>query len=142
MRCTFVVAAAAGLLSASAAAEDERLPFIIVMRNQVPLDVLRQAGGSLGKPDRRRNRPTLADQISRRTNVVRVIPDVRFGRDDFPVEPGGGPSSGGPDGPLECGVELIGAARVWNELGITGRGSVVCVIDSGDIEGFIECLFR
>lgn len=50
----------------------------------------------------------------------------------------------GPDGPtapyrrqgpgvdeIECGVQLMQAPRVWNELGYTGAGAVVAVIDTG-----------
>ncbi len=35
------------------------------------------------------------------------------------------------DGNIECGVEMLGAPRVWDELGITGQGVVVAMIDSG-----------
>lgn len=45
--------------------------------------------------------------------------------DDPPAD--GGPLAAG----VECGVELMGAPRVWNELGITGRGAIVAMIDSG-----------
>lgn len=40
------------------------------------------------------------------------------------------PSEGGVAA-IECGVDLMEADRVWNELGITGRGAVVAVIDTG-----------
>ena len=32
---------------------------------------------------------------------------------------------------IECGTDRMGAPRVWNELGITGNGAVIAVIDSG-----------
>ncbi len=32
---------------------------------------------------------------------------------------------------IQCGLELAQAPRVWNDLGITGAGAVVCIIDSG-----------
>ena len=34
-------------------------------------------------------------------------------------------------GSFDCGVEIMGAPDVWNDLGITGEGVVVGVIDSG-----------
>jgi subtilisin family serine protease len=40
------------------------------------------------------------------------------------------PSEGG-IAAIECGVDLMDADRVWNELNITGRGAVVAVIDTG-----------
>ncbi|RMF72764.1 MAG: hypothetical protein D6738_10410, partial [Acidobacteria bacterium] len=41
--------------------------------------------------------------------------------------------SGGPftDAEVECGVSLMRAPKVWNELGDTGEGAVIAVIDSG-----------
>ncbi|MBD3867539.1 MAG: S8 family serine peptidase [Acidobacteria bacterium] len=38
---------------------------------------------------------------------------------------------GGTPAEIECGTDLMGAPRVWNELGITGRGAVIAVVDSG-----------
>ncbi|MBP7149263.1 MAG: S8 family serine peptidase [Acidobacteria bacterium] len=32
---------------------------------------------------------------------------------------------------IECGVDLMNAPRVWNELGNTGEGAVIAVIDTG-----------
>lgn len=32
---------------------------------------------------------------------------------------------------IECGVQKMGAPQVWNELGNTGKGAVVALIDSG-----------
>lgn len=43
---------------------------------------------------------------------------------------GAAPDATGNDA-LECGVDLMNADRVWNELGLTGEGAVVAVIDSG-----------
>lgn len=45
----------------------------------------------------------------------------------FDADDGGGGASAG----IECGVDLMDADRVWNELGITGKDIVVCVIDTG-----------
>ncbi len=40
--------------------------------------------------------------------------------------------AGGPGiAELECGVDVMDADRVWNELNITGEGVVVCVVDTG-----------
>ncbi|RJP37490.1 MAG: hypothetical protein C4547_05635 [Phycisphaerales bacterium] len=41
------------------------------------------------------------------------------------------PAEGGDATEVECGVELMGAPRVWNDLGITGRGAVISATDSG-----------
>ena len=38
---------------------------------------------------------------------------------------------GGMPAEIECGTDLMGAPRVWSELGITGRGAVIAVVDSG-----------
>jgi subtilisin family serine protease len=35
------------------------------------------------------------------------------------------------DAEIECGVELMRAPEVWDELGVTGEGAVVAVIDTG-----------
>ena len=32
---------------------------------------------------------------------------------------------------IECGVDLMGAPQVWNDLGDTGEGAIVAMIDSG-----------
>ncbi|MDQ7087340.1 MAG: S8 family serine peptidase [Acidobacteriota bacterium] len=32
---------------------------------------------------------------------------------------------------IECGVDLMNAPLVWNDLGVTGEGAVIAVIDSG-----------
>ncbi|MBL1218124.1 MAG: hypothetical protein D8M59_11585 [Planctomycetes bacterium] len=58
-----------------------------------------------------------------------------FFEDVFPVEPQepdkAGDDHGGALAEIECGVDLMDADRVWNELGITGNGVVVGVIDTG-----------
>jgi serine protease AprX len=68
-------------------------------------------------------------QVAARDDVAYVNYD-RPVADVFPVEP---PSDllPGPLPEIECGVDLMGAPRVWNELDITGRGVVVAVIDTG-----------
>jgi len=48
----------------------------------------------------------------------------------LPVEPEVKPG-GGPLASIDWGVDHMQAPRVWNELDITGRGVVVCVIDTG-----------
>ena len=46
------------------------------------------------------------------------------------LAPGFSTDAAGTDA-VECGVETIQAPRVWNELGNTGSGAVIAVIDSG-----------
>ncbi len=50
----------------------------------------------------------------------------------LPFSPGAGPFQDGPGiAEIECGVDLMQAPRVWNELGNTGDGTVIALIDSG-----------
>lgn len=71
----------------------------------------------------------VAFEIAGRTDVAYVNYDQPIGPEVFPVEPGEEPA--GPVAGLECGVDLMDAERVWSELGITGAGVVVDVIDTG-----------
>ncbi len=41
------------------------------------------------------------------------------------------PAEGGDAAEIECGVDVMDAPRVWNELGITGRGALISATDSG-----------
>ena len=72
----------------------------------------------------------LATQIAARPDVAYLNHNKKMGAELFPVEPPGEPPPG-PSRAIECGVELMEAPRVWNELGITGRGAIICVIDTG-----------
>ncbi|MBL1217981.1 MAG: hypothetical protein D8M59_10865 [Planctomycetes bacterium] len=71
----------------------------------------------------------VAFDIASRDDVAYVNYDQPIGPEVFPVEPAQDPQ--GPIGAIECGVDLMDADRVWNELGITGAGVVVDVIDTG-----------
>ncbi len=83
--------------------------------------------------------PDLVRRVAARDEVARVnwAPKVDvflerapawFG--ESPVETGSG-TDGGTIAAVECGTDLMGAPQVWNELGTTGSGAVVAVIDSG-----------
>ena len=74
-------------------------------------------------------------RIARRNDVAYINYDRPIGPEVFPVEPiepnlgePGSPTSGGN---IECGVQLMGAPTVWNDLGLTGKGVVVCIFDTG-----------
>lgn len=71
----------------------------------------------------------VAYRVAARDDVAYLNHDRPMGHEVLPVEPGD--SGGVTAGAITCGVELMGAPRVWNELGFTGRGVVVAVIDSG-----------
>ena len=66
--------------------------------------------------------------IAQRDDVDYINHDKPLGSEVFPVEPAGEPLTGDE---IECGVSVMQAPRVWDELGITGRGVVVCSIDTG-----------
>jgi len=66
-------------------------------------------------------------QIAQRADVAYVNHDPPRGVEVLPVLPG----EGGVISEIECGVDLMGAPQVWSEFGITGRGVVVGVIDTG-----------
>ncbi|MCH8259942.1 MAG: S8 family serine peptidase [Planctomycetes bacterium] len=76
-------------------------------------------------------------RIAQRADVAWISADQLRGSEIFPVEPpdkepdlgGGGPLQS--VNPIECGVNIMRAPEVWNDLGITGEGVVVGIIDSG-----------
>lgn len=63
--------------------------------------------------------------ISDRPEVDWINWDRPVGEEIFPY------MDSGPIGAITCGLNVIEAPRVWNELGITGRDVVVAVIDTG-----------
>ncbi|MEE9128868.1 MAG: S8 family serine peptidase [Phycisphaerales bacterium] len=74
-------------------------------------------------------------RIAQRDDVAYVNYNKPIGPEVFPVEPiepdlreAGSPVGGGN---IECGVQLMGAPTVWNDLGITGEGVIVGIIDTG-----------
>lgn len=78
--------------------------------------------------------PEAIELIAARHDVAYVHQDVLLGREVFPTfESELPPVEGGSGGTaaIECGVNLMGAPLVWSNLGITGRGIVVGVIDTG-----------
>jgi len=80
--------------------------------------------------------PDVARRLAARDDVAYLNWDRSIGEAIFPVEPAPAldlPGTGGgtDGGNIECGVELMGAPQVWNDLGITGEGVVVGVIDTG-----------
>lgn len=83
--------------------------------------------------------PDLVRELAALPEVARVNwnpkRDVFLGDRQTPA-----PSPAGPfapyrdllrDTPIECGVQKTNAPRVWNELGNTGAGAVIAVIDTG-----------
>jgi len=71
--------------------------------------------------------PGLAYHIAARGDVARLVHNSKLEiLDDPAVEQGSIPNGG-----IECGVELMQTPRVWNELGITGKGALVAVADTG-----------
>ena len=103
------------------------------------LDLLRQeqAAGRVGEHIRSlwianviglKATPEVIRRVARRDDVAYVNYDQPVGKEIFPVGPWEDqefPSE------IECGVDLMGAPQVWDELGITGAGTVVGVIDTG-----------
>lgn len=71
--------------------------------------------------------PHVVAQIAQRGDVDYVHYDRPMGVEVLPFEPG----EDGAIAEIECGVDLMGAPRVWSELGFTGRGVVVGIIDTG-----------
>ncbi len=67
-------------------------------------------------------------RIAHRDDVAWISSDQPRGS-IFPVEPADGEPL--PVGNIECGVNVMRAPEVWNDLGITGEGVVVGIIDSG-----------
>ncbi|MGI9013625.1 MAG: S8 family serine peptidase [Phycisphaerales bacterium] len=80
--------------------------------------------------------PDVIRAIARRRDVAWINNDAFF-PGVLPVEPADVPGDAGNfgagplGGNIECGVNLMGAPQVWNELSITGEGVVVGVIDTG-----------
>jgi len=78
--------------------------------------------------------PDLVLDLAARDDVAYVALEKRMDRGVFPVEPADpadiGGQEGGPTAALECGVDLMGAPDVW-DMGITGNGAVVGIIDTG-----------
>ncbi|MBU0638958.1 MAG: S8 family serine peptidase [Planctomycetes bacterium] len=72
--------------------------------------------------------PETAKTLAARADVAYLNYDKPVS-DVFPVEPSSGRTASGRA--IECGVDLMNAPRVWSELGITGNGVVVGVIDTG-----------
>ncbi len=75
-------------------------------------------------------------ELALRTDISRISLESFVGEEIFPVLPDRKIIQ--PQSPLitaggstECGVDLMEAPRVWNELGFTGDGVVVAVIDTG-----------
>ena len=76
--------------------------------------------------------PQTIIELSERTDVAYINYDRPLGKELFPVEPilgGDGSVLAGKE--IECGVEIMRAPEVWSEFGITGKGAVVGVIDTG-----------
>lgn len=71
--------------------------------------------------------PEVVYAISTRNDVDYINYDRPVGPEIFPVIPGDDQVTAG----IECGVTLTEADRVWNELGFTGDGVIVGVIDTG-----------
>jgi serine protease AprX len=69
--------------------------------------------------------PAALEELARRGDVARIVLNHRQA---LPL-PAPGAERAAMD--VDCGIERMGAPRVWNELGITGRGAVVAVIDTG-----------
>ena len=74
--------------------------------------------------------PGVAFELAKRDDVAYMNDDAAVGQEVFPVEHQKQNGDLGPQGSVECGVDLIGSPDVWNS-GYTGQGVVVCVIDTG-----------
>jgi hypothetical protein len=86
--------------------------------------------------------PAIIEHLAGRPDVAAVRLDVEIPPPELPVDglrrgkipgdraqPSAGESHSGRE--VTCGLDLVRAPQVWDEHGITGRGTVVCVIDSG-----------
>ena len=74
--------------------------------------------------------PAVRQWLAGRSDVDRVLMDQRLRPlpGEAPVEHG---SLDPPDGEPQWNVQLIGADRVWRQLGVTGEGIVIGTSDSG-----------
>ena len=75
--------------------------------------------------------PEMIAQLARRDDVAYIHLDKSPGDDIFPIEPSDGTViDGGVTTAITCGLNKINAPAVWN-MGITGEGIVVAMVDSG-----------
>ncbi|RJP38453.1 MAG: hypothetical protein C4547_04560 [Phycisphaerales bacterium] len=72
--------------------------------------------------------PEVVKQLVVRDDVAYLHRESYLGEDVFPVEPAEDPNV---RSEIECGVAIMNAPRVWDELQVTGRGSIIAVIDTG-----------
>lgn len=75
------------------------------------------------------------DELVDRDDVAFIVKDTILGDELFPVQPKGKvvvrrPSSARGT-QIECGVAVMGAPAVWDQLGFDGTGITVAVIDTG-----------
>ncbi len=70
--------------------------------------------------------PAVAAALAARADVALLAHNPMIDVYDDPEA-----EQGGDVAEVECGVSLMAAPRVWNELGITGRGALIANIDSG-----------
>ena len=77
--------------------------------------------------------PNVVSELAQRDDVFRINDVATIGMNVLPTQPRANNQTqeGGVTSAIECGVALMRAPEVWNQLGITGSGSVVCVIDTG-----------
>jgi serine protease AprX len=70
--------------------------------------------------------PEMALELAARDDVWYLHLEKFIDEEVFPVQPG----EAGPIAAIECGVDIMGAPKVW-DLGYTGAGVVVGMIDTG-----------
>jgi len=76
--------------------------------------------------------PAVARLLAARDDVAYLNWDRPIGEEALPVEPFDPKDViSGATAAIECGVNVMGAPLVWSDLGITGAGVVVGVIDTG-----------
>jgi subtilisin family serine protease len=74
--------------------------------------------------------PALVERLAALPEVRRVIP--AGGKGEPATGPTGGDTSGpNPDATIRAEVVAMGAPQVWDELGYTGAGVIVAVLDTG-----------
>jgi lantibiotic leader peptide-processing serine protease len=147
---TWIAAAAfaAGLLNAGVAQAQEEQYLVVAAGNDFPDDrvqAVQQAGGQvvkvfpqIGLAVAISDDPEFPARAQGITGVKSVVPDpIAYPADDgesLPVESGSGGSTGVDKKadltPLQWGLQAIQAPAAW-ELGFTGKGVRVAVIDSG-----------